>query len=211
MMRIVVFGSTGKAGQETVRQAIERGHAVMAYARSPGKIDFKHEALTVVQGSLEDTVLLERVITGADCVISLLGPGGNTRDTALSDGVGNIIAAMEKVGIRRLIQIATASARDPQDRRDLRFGLMVTLIKRMAPGAYAEIVRIAEAVRASRLDWTLVRVPLLNEKPQTKSVRVGYLGQGTVKTAISRADLAWFMLEQVKSDDHVRKAPAISN
>jgi hypothetical protein len=51
----------------------------------------------------------------------------------------------------------------------------------------------------------------LNEKPQTKSVRVGYLGQGTVKTAISRADLAWFMLEQVKRDDHVRKAPAISN
>jgi hypothetical protein len=82
---------------------------------------------------------------------------------------------------------------------------------RTQSGAYAEIVRIAEAVRASRLDWTLVRVPLLNEKPQTKSVRVGYLGQGTVKTAISRSDLAWFMLEQVKRDDHVRKAPAISN
>jgi hypothetical protein len=88
---------------------------------------------------------------------------------------------------------------------------MATLIKRMAPGAYAEIVRITEAVRASRLDWTLVRGPLLNEKPQTKSVHVGYLGQGTVKTAISRADLAWFMLEQLKKHDHVRKAPAVSN
>lgn len=66
-------------------------------------------------------------------------------------------------------------------------------------------------MRASRLDWTLVRVPLLNEKPPTKSVRVGYLGQKIVGTAISRADLAWFMLEQATKDEYVRKAPVISN
>ena len=41
-MRIVVFGSAGKAGREAVRQALERGHAVIAYARNLGKIDFKH-------------------------------------------------------------------------------------------------------------------------------------------------------------------------
>ena len=194
-----------------MRQALHRGYSAVAYARNPGKIEIKHDALAIVQGELADTVLLDRAITGADCVISLLGPGGNTRDTALSDGVKNIIASMEKVGVKRLIQIATVSATDPQDGKDFRFKLMVALVKRVVPGGYAEIVRIGKAVRASRLDWTLVRVPLLNEKQRTKSVRVGYLGQKVVKSAISRADLAWFMLEQVQNDEYVRKAPVISN
>lgn len=210
-MRIVVFGSTGKAGQEVLRQALDRGYTVVAYARNPGKIEMKQDALAIVHGDLADLSSLEKAITGADCVISLLGPGGNTRDTALSDGVKNIIAAMEKDGVKRLIQIATVSVTDPHDGKDFRFGLMVALVKRVVPGGYAEIVRIGEAVRASRLDWTLVRVPLLNEKQQTKSVRAGYLGQKIVKSAISRADLAWFMLEQTQKDQYVQKAPVISN
>jgi len=55
-----------------------------------------------------------------------------------------------------------------------------------------------------------VRVPLLSEKPLTKSVRVGYLGQKALGITISRADLAWFMLEQVQKNENVRKAPAVS-
>ena len=133
-MRIAVFGSTGKAGQEVLRQALDRGYSVVGYARNPGKIELKHEALTVVHGELAELALVERAIAGADCVISLLGPGGNTPDTALSDGVKNVIATMEKVGVTRLIQIATVSAADPHDGRDLRFGLMVALVKRMVPG-----------------------------------------------------------------------------
>jgi putative NADH-flavin reductase len=210
-MRVVVFGSTGKAGQEVLHQALDRGHEVVAYARNPGRIAFRHEALTVVQGELLDAAMREMAISGSDCIISLLGPGGNVKDTALSDGVKSIIASMEKAGVKRLIQIATVSASDPRDGRDLRLAVMVALVKRLVPGAYAEIVRIGEAVRGSRLDWTLVRVPLLNDKLLTRNIRVGYLGQKTVGTAISRADLAWFMLEQAKNSAYVRMAPVISN
>jgi putative NADH-flavin reductase len=210
-MKITVFGSTGKAGQAVSHQALDRGYAVTAYARNPDKIRFKHEALSVIQGELSNLGQLEEAITGADCVISLLGPSGNVQDAALSDGVKNIIAIMEKAGVKRLIQISTPSVAASNDGRDFRFGLMVALVKRMTPGAYKEIVRIGEEVRASKLDWTLVRVSLLNENPQTKNVRVGYLGQRIVKTALSRADLAWFMLEQAQSNGYLRKAPAISN
>jgi uncharacterized protein YbjT (DUF2867 family) len=210
-MIVAVFGSTGKAGQEVLRQALSRGYTVIAYARNPSKIEFKHEALSVVQGQLADAALLEKAITSADCVISLLGPSSSVHDTALSDGVKNIIATMERVGVQRLIQVVTLSVTDPNDGKDLRFALMVGLVKRLLPGSYAEIVRIGQAVRASKLDWTLVRVPLLNDKPQTRNVHVGYLGQGIVRTAVSRADVAWFMLEQVDKEEYLRKAPAISD
>lgn len=60
-----------------MRQALDRGYAVIAYAHNPGKIKFGHEALCIVQGELDDLALLEKAISGADCVISLLGPSGN--------------------------------------------------------------------------------------------------------------------------------------
>lgn len=136
---------------------------------------------------------------------------GNVPDTAFSEGVKHIISTMEKLGVNRFIQVATPSSADPNDKRDLVFGFMVALIKRTMPGAYGEIVAIGEAVRLSTLDWTIVRVPLLNDKPVTRRVRAGYLGQKQVKTSLSRADLAWLMLEQVSRTEFVQKAPAISN
>ncbi|MDO9534947.1 MAG: NmrA family NAD(P)-binding protein [Bacillota bacterium] len=42
-MKITVFGSTGKAGQEVLHQVLYRGYTVIAYARNPSKIKFKLE------------------------------------------------------------------------------------------------------------------------------------------------------------------------
>jgi putative NADH-flavin reductase len=210
-MKITVFGSTGKVGKEVIKQALGLKYSVKAFARRPQKIDFTHPDLTVVSGELIDLMALRTAIDGSDCVISLLGPSGKVHDNALSEGVKNIISIMESCGVKRLIQIATPSAADLNDRKDFAFGLMVGLVKLIFPNSYTEIVRIGETVRTSNLDWTLVRVPLLNEKPLTKNVRVGYLGQKIVKSALSRADLAWFMLEQTQNDEYSRKAPMISN
>jgi putative NADH-flavin reductase len=126
-MKITVFGSTGKAEQEVIRQALERGYEIVAYAINPSKLVIRHPALSVVNGELNDLPEMGKAIKGSDCVISLLGPSGNVKDTALSDGILNIISKMEKVGVRRFIQISTPSAIDPNDKKDLIFGMMVGL------------------------------------------------------------------------------------
>jgi putative NADH-flavin reductase len=102
-MKITVFGSTGKAGREVVRQALERGYEEVAYARNPDKLNIKHPALIMVKGEGNDIHQMERAIARSDGVISLLGPMGNVRDTTLSEGVKNIISIMKKVGGRRFI------------------------------------------------------------------------------------------------------------
>jgi putative NADH-flavin reductase len=210
-MRIAVFGSTGKTGQEVVKQALERGYEVIAYARNPDKMGKHHPKLTISKGELNDMEAISQAISGTNAVISLLGPGGNLKDNSLSEGVKNIILIMEKHGISRLIQIATPSSSDPHDKRDYLFGFLVGLVKRTMPNVYAEIGRIGDAVRNSKLNWTLIRVPFLNEKPLTKKLRIGYMGENKVKLPLSRADLAWFMLEQLQNNEYVKKAPFISN
>jgi len=123
----------------------------------------------------------------------------------------NIIAAMKKQGVRRLIITSTLSAKDPNDMPEFKARVLVGLVKLTMNATYEEIVSVAEAVRASDLDWTIVRLTMLNNKPKSGKVRAGYLGRGEVGTWISRADIADFMLSQIEDVKYMRQAPAISN
>jgi putative NADH-flavin reductase len=210
-MKITIFGATGGTGKQLVEQALGAGDQVVAYVRDPSKLEQKHERLTVIRGELKDREGIERAVNGADAVISVLGPRGRSKGKPITIGTQNIIAAMKKEGVRRLIISSTASAKDPKDKPELRFRLMIGIVKLFIHAAYEDIVSTAEAVRKSDLDWTIVRLSLLNNDPKSGKVQVGYMGRGEVGTRISRADIADFMLKQVKDPKYLRQAPLISN
>jgi putative NADH-flavin reductase len=210
-MRIAVFGATGDTGRLLVDRALARGHPVVAYARNPGKLDRRDERLAVVAGELDDQDAIQRAVAGSDAVVSLLGPNGRSPGQPVARGTVNVVRAVERQGVRRLVAVATPSAADPEDRFDVRFAPMVLLVRTLLPSAYRDIVATAAAVRSSTLDRTLVRVPLLNSKPPTGRVRLGYLGRSEVGTSLSRADLAAFLLAAATDARHVRRAPVVSN
>jgi uncharacterized protein YbjT (DUF2867 family) len=210
-MRITVFGATGGTGRRLVEQAIAEGNEVVAYVRNPSKLDMENEHLTVVQGELTDEELIEKAVKGVDAVISLLGPRGGSKSKPLTHGIQNIIAAMKKQGVRRLVITSTLSAKDPNDLPDFKTKSLVNLVKVTMHDAYEDIVSTAETVRNSDLDWTIVRLTMLNNKPKSGKVRAGYVGRGDVGTWISRANVADFMLKQVQDTKYLRQAPAITN
>ena len=72
-MKLVVFGSTGGTGSQVIRQALEQGHDVTAFARSPEKLTQKHERLKIVQGNVLDYPAVEQAIAGQDAVLCTLG------------------------------------------------------------------------------------------------------------------------------------------
>ena len=53
-MKLLIFGSTGSIGRELVKQALEQGHTVTAFARDATKVDIKHNNLQVAQGDVMD-------------------------------------------------------------------------------------------------------------------------------------------------------------
>jgi putative NADH-flavin reductase len=134
-----------------------------------------------------------------------------SKDKPITRGMENIIAAMKKHEVRRLIVSSTLSVKDPKDLPDRRAKVLVNLVKLTMRAAYEEIVSVAETVRNSDLDWTILRLTTLNNSPKSGKIRVGYLGRGEVGSRISRADLADFMLKQVQSTEYLRQSPAISN
>jgi putative NADH-flavin reductase len=210
-MRITIFGATGGTGKQLVEQALAEGNEVVAFARKPSKLNIMDKNLTIVQGELTDEALIENAVKGADAVISVLGPRGDSRIKPLTQGMHNIIDAMKKQGVRRLIISSTLSAKDPNDLSEFRAKALVNFVKVTMHAAYEEIVSVAETVRASDLDWTIVRLTMLNNNPKSGKVRAGHLGRGEVGTWISRADLAEFMLKQIQDTKYLRQAPAISN
>jgi putative NADH-flavin reductase len=203
-MRITIFGATGGTGKQLVEQALAVGYQVVAYVRNPSKLNTRHENLTIVQGDLANQVMIERAISGADAVISVLGPRGDSKIKPITRGMQNIIEAMKKQGVRRLIISSTLSAKDPNDLPDFKAKALVNLVKLTMHAAYEEIVSVADTVRKSDLDWTIVRLTTLNNNPKSGKVRVGYLGKGEVGLRISRADLAEFMLKQVQDTKYLR-------
>ena len=210
-MRIAVFGGTGATGVLLINQALDRGHSVTAYARRPEKLDIEDDRLTVVEGELSDAAAIDRVVKGSDAVISLLGQGRPVRGTPVALGTRAILAAMDTSGVRRIVAVATASAPDPRDKQGLRTRFFVGISKRFMRPAYDDVVATAQAIRESDRYWTIVRPPFLTNGRLTGQVSVGYLGDGVTGTYLSRANAADFMLKQLRSDTHVRKAPIVTN
>ena len=211
-MRVTVFGATGRTGRELVQQALGRGFDVVAYARDAQKLDIEDPRLTKISGALNSREGLKAAIEGSDCVLSTLGPMGKPSDEELSDGIANILSVMEECGVSRFIVLSTTSAQDPQDDDSFRARLRRDMIRRGRPTSYEQIVNYSQLVRDSKSEWTLVRIAaILTSRPLSKQVCSGYLGKDRFHNRLSRADLAWFMLEQLNNTEHLRKAPALSN
>lgn len=213
LLRLVIFGASGGVGRLAVEQALERGHEVVAYVRTPSKLGLTHERLSVVAGELSDRDALDQVVRGADAVISALGPSLDRKATGMPpvEGTRNIVQAMQAAGVRRYVGMATPSLRDPRDKRSLLGTVVPVMGRTFLKRAYRELLQMSQVVIDSDLDWTIARFTQPSDKPAKGTVRAGFLGVDKVGASISRADIATFLLDQATDTRFVRAAPAISN
>ncbi len=209
-MKIAIFGGTGRTGLHLVEQALAEGYQVVVLARTPSKLSISNAALKVIQGDVQDTQAVDQTIAGVDAVISVLGPTNNDPTFEVSQGMSNILHTMKAQGVRRLIITAGAGVGDPNDAPKLFNHVMNFLLKLMAKNVLADMTKAVEMARSSGLDWTVVRLPMLTDDPKTGNVQVGYVGKG-MGSRIARADIAAFILAQLKDNTYLQKSPAISN
>jgi putative NADH-flavin reductase len=213
ILRVAVFGASGNIGRHVVNQLLAAGHTVTAYVRNPAKLSTTHPNLTVIQGELDDPTGVAGAVDGADAVISALGPTlrRGATGTPISDGTRTIISAMKAAGVRRFIGLATPSVADSRDRPTLKAKVLPVMARVAFPNALTELVGMTEAVTSSDLDWTIARITSPNDRPAKGTVRAGFLGRDRVGSAMSRADIASFLVGQLTDDTYHRAAPAISN
>jgi nucleoside-diphosphate-sugar epimerase len=197
-----------------VEQALAAGHEVVAYVRNPAKLRLEDLSLTVLVGELADAPSVGTAVRGSDAVISAVGPSlsREAQGMPLVAGTNTILAAMQGEGVERLVGIATPSLRDPRDTPSLLGRVVPVMGRLMFPRAYRELLAMCELITSSDRDWTIARFTRPTNKPATGSIRAGFLGRDRIAGAITRADIAAFLLAQATTDDRFHHAaPAISN
>ncbi|MFI6624658.1 NAD(P)-dependent oxidoreductase [Streptomyces sp. NPDC050528] len=212
-MRVTVFGATGGIGRLAVLRLLDQGHQVTALVRTPAKLALTHSQLTVITGQLSDRDAVEQAVSGADAVISALGPSlkRSTTGTQVTDGTRIIVRAMEAQKITRFVGLATPSLADPRDKPHWKHKVLPVLAGLMFPNALAELKGMTVAVTGSDLDYTIARITNPTDKPATDRIRSGFLGHDRVGSAMSRADIAAFLVSQLTDARYRRAMPAISN
>jgi putative NADH-flavin reductase len=207
--KLVVLGATGATGVEIVRRAIERGHSVTAFVRSPDRLKTFDGGLTVKKGDLLSSAELEGVIHGHDAVVSAFGPRqpiSKADANLLQRFAAALTTAMPPAGVRRVVVESVAFLfPDSLVPPAYLFG------KLFFPGMVADSSAMERILEGSELDWTIVRPPQLTDGPYTGKYRVeeGHLPRFGFR--VSRADVADFMIRAVENHSSSRKIVGISN
>jgi putative NADH-flavin reductase len=200
-MNLTIFGATGGTGICLVEQAITAGHEVTAVVRDPGRLAAAgHLAagntgrLRIVTADVMNPATIVLAVTGADAVLSAIGPHGTGPTTISQDSARGIIEAMRKSGTRRLLTVSGSIVTDAGEGPFMRY-LVKPLARRTAlRNVCADMRRAEDEVRQSGLDWTVMRPPRLTARAATGNYRTALDRNLPRGFTVSRADLAACML-----------------
>src|SRR3990167_8651343 len=113
VMNILIVGATRGIGRQLLEQALTSGHAVTALVRDPQRLATQHERLRVVKGDILDSDSVARAMAGQDAVCCTIGVKAPwIRVTVFSEGTKNLLQAMNKTGVKRLICVTGIGAGD---------------------------------------------------------------------------------------------------
>jgi putative NADH-flavin reductase len=211
-MLLTLFGATGGTGTQLAEQALAAGHQVTAVVRDPSRLRVPaNPHLHAVTADLMDPAAIVPAVTGADAVLTAVGPHGTGPTGVITDSVRSIAAAMQMAGVRRLIALSGSIVADEGDSFYLRY-----LVKPAARRTFLRHVcadmRGAEAELArADVDWTIVRPPALGDGPATGTYRTAVGVNVPRGFRVSRADLAACMLALIGDPATVRRTVGIAS
>ena len=125
------------------------------------------------------------------------------------DGTKNLIRAMERHGVKRLVCESSLGVGDSRGQLGWVFNLL--LIPLFLRNVFRDKEVQERYVKQSNLDWVIVRPAALTSGPRTGVSRSGFsTTDRAIRGKIARADVAGFMLKQLTDDTYLRKTPGLS-
>jgi putative NADH-flavin reductase len=206
-MKILVFGATGPTGQQIIRQGLELGHEITAFVRDPGRLHAKHPNLSVITGDVLDSKSVLIAVQGHDLIMSALGNGKSLKGEVFSLGIKNIVDAMKKCNIKRIIVMSAFGVGDSLNRVPF---LPKILYKTLLKRTFADKEIGEKYLKQSNLDWTLVHAVILTNGSKSGIYKSGEIISVGAFPKISRADVADYMLKLVSDKTSNRRTFVIS-
>jgi putative NADH-flavin reductase len=206
-VRIAVLGASGRLGRRLVGKALEAGHRVVAFVRFPIFLHrFSHNALTVIRGDPKDERAVERVISGADAVMAVLGPDAGIAPDSTKRAASAVISAMKRVGVRRLVWQTGSGV--PYMGETL-FGsrkAMRSALQLIGSPALKKVEEGLRLIMESDLDCTVVRFNRIELMPSLRKLQAPF--KSARPKVVSPDEAAGIMLAQLADVDAWRRSPS---
>jgi len=192
-----------------VAGALSAGHQVDALVRDPEHSAAFPADVQMVQGDVLRAESLAAAVRGTDAVICALGtPSPRQPSTLLREGSQTLIAAMKQEGPSRLVCVTLLGVGPSRSNASFLYRTVVLpMLAPMIPDKEAQ----EDVVRASGLNWTLVRPPRFTTGPAHGNVRVIKQGQPARAGHVVRADLARFLIDCASKNLYVGEAVAVGS
>ncbi|MEU8635478.1 NAD(P)H-binding protein [Amycolatopsis sp. NPDC048633] len=204
LSRLVVLGATGGTGRAAVDVALRAGHEVTAVVRREGALPPAPGLTVVLIPDFTEADRLAAAIAGHDAVISALGTTARGPVTVCTVGVRAALLAMSRTGVRRLVAVSAHGAAESRDRSWYSLLLWASVGHKMRDKESMEAL-----IRASGSDWTIVRPPALKDTAPTGRYRTGSDSVVRLTSAVSRADLADFLVREAVEPAYLHQTPRI--
>jgi putative NADH-flavin reductase len=153
---------------------------------------------------------VEQTVKDCDIVVSLFGQVKDSPEWLQTDGTKNIVEAMKKAGVEKIISLSGGGLPFPEkDKPKIADKIIRFIMKLAVPKILNDAIEHHKVLLESGLKWSIVRGPRLTNESKKGQYREGWVGVNA-STKISRADLADFILKQVEDEQYHFQMPFIS-
>ena len=208
LVKIAVIGGTGKAGKYLVNQLVSQGFKIKVLLRNPDKFEITSTLVEKVIGDVRNYESVYSLIEGCSSVISTLGQTKG-ENPIFSQATSNIIKVMNALNVKRYIMITGLTLNTVYDRKSFKTKLLSKFMKISFPAIVADKQKEYLILSASNLDWTVIRLPLIEQTESSGTIKISLTDCPGKK--ISSTDLAIFLINQLSDGSYIRKSPFISN
>lgn len=205
-MKIAVIGSTGRTGRLLLAEGLRRGHSMTAFTRRPEELEEVAGLQAIVHGDGRILDNVRQAVQGQDIVISIVNAGRAGPGTVATDVTRTVITAMQEAGVRRLVCVSAYPV------VATRPWLAIKIIRWIFRHTYADLANMEPLVKASGLDWTIIRPTQLTNGPATRHVRYERIHPefSSGPYTISRADVATALLDVAETTHDAGVALAVT-
>lgn len=208
--KIAIIGGTGKAGKYVVNQLLQRGFRLKILLRNSEKFTIQSPQIEIIQGDVKDYETVLSLIRGTDAVISALGLGQPASETSIfSQTTTNILQVMKACNIQRYIVITGINVNTPFDKKSSKTQFATDWMYANYPKTTADKQKEYAILVESNVDWTLVRLPLIEQTNEIGGVQISL--EDCLGDKISATDLANFLINQLTDETYISKSPFLSN
>ena len=208
-MRIAIIGASRGIGAELLKAAVEKGHEVTALVRDSAKLNASVPGLKIIKGDILDLSSVASAIVGQEAICVCIGISPTRKPVdVFSRGIQNILAAIGKDSNQKLILITGIGAGDSKGHGGFFYDRIINPL--LLGTSYADKDRAESILKASNVEWLIVRPGFLTNGSRTGKYRVIENLSGVTAGKISRADVADFILKQLASPTHFGKTPLVT-